>query len=130
MNNNIMLLVWSILVFMVIFLCNYFLVYKRGYKLIIKKKKKKRTKNLEEFIGISYLVLKYNVDLNKCNLNYLFMSLSFINAFIITIVFIIISMLSWNLSMSMLLGFVLLFGLIYAIYELLGRYLKKKGKCK
>lgn len=130
MNNNIMLLVWSILVFMVIFLCNYFLVYKRGYKLIVKKKKKKRTKNLEEFIGISYLVLKYNVDLNKCNLNYLFMSLSFINAFIITIVFIIISMLSWNLSMSMLLGFVLLFGLIYAIYELLGRYLKKKGKCK
>lgn len=130
MNNNILLLVWSILVFMVIFLCNYFLVYKRGYKLIVKKKKKKRTKNLEEFIGISYLVLKYNVDLNKCNLNYLFMSLSFINAFIITIVFIIISMLSWNLSMSMLLGFVLLFGLIYAIYELLGRYLKKKGKCK
>mgnify|MGYP004566206915 FL=1 len=130
MNNNIMLLIWSILVFMVIFLCNYFLVYKRGYKLIVKKKKKKRTKNLEEFIGISYLVLKYNVDLNKCNLNYLFMSLSFINAFIITIVFIIISMLSWNLSMSMLLGFVLLFGLIYAIYELLGRYLKKKGKCK
>lgn len=125
-----MLLIWSILVFMVIFLCNYFLVYKRGYKLIVKKKKKKRTKNLEEFIGISYLVLKYNVDLNKCNLNYLFMSLSFINAFIITIVFIIISMLSWNLSMSMLLGFVLLFGLIYAIYELLGRYLKKKGKCK
>ncbi len=130
MNNNIMLLIWSILVFMVIFLCNYFLVYKRGYKLIVKKKKKKRTKNLEEFIGISYLVLKYNVDLNKCNLNYLFLSLSFINAFIITIVFIIISMLSWNLSMSMLLGFVLLFGLIYAIYELLGRYLKKKGKCK
>ncbi len=130
MNNNIMLLIWSILVFMVIFLCNYFLVYKRGYKLIVKKKKKKRTKSLEEFIGISYLVLKYNVDLNKCNLNYLFMSLSFINAFIITIVFIIISMLSWNLSMSMLLGFVLLFGLIYAIYELLGRYLKKKGKCK
>lgn len=125
-----MLLIWSILVFMVIFLCNYFLVYKRGYKLIVKKKKKKRTKNLEEFIGISYLVLKYNVDLNKCNLNYLFLSLSFINAFIITIVFIIISMLSWNLSMSMLLGFVLLFGLIYAIYELLGRYLKKKGKCK
>ena len=130
MNNNIMLLIWSILVFMLIFLCNYFLVYKRGYKLIVKKKKKKRTKNLEEFIGISYLVLKYNVDLNKCNLNYLFLSLSFINAFIITIVFIIISMLSWNLSMSMLLGFVLLFGLIYAIYELLGRYLKKKGKCK
>lgn len=125
-----MLLIWSILVFMVIFLCNYFLVYKRGYKLIVKKKKKKRTKSLEEFIGISYLVLKYNVDLNKCNLNYLFLSLSFINAFIITIVFIIISMLSWNLSMSMLLGFVLLFGLIYAIYELLGRYLKKKGKCK
>ncbi len=125
-----MLLIWSIPVFMVIFLCNYFLVYKRGYKLIVKKKKKKRTKSLEEFIGISYLVLKYNVDLNKCNLNYLFLSLSFINAFIITIVFIIISMLSWNLSMSMLLGFVLLFGLIYAIYELLGRYLKKKGKCK
>lgn len=130
MNNNMILLIWSILVFMVIFLCNYFLVYKRGYKLISKKKKKKKTKNLEEFIGISYLVLKYNVDLNKCNLNYLFLVLSFINAFIITIVFIIISMLSWNLSISMLLGFVLLFGLIYAIYELLGRYLKKKGKCK
>lgn len=130
MNNNMLLIIWSILVFMVIFLCNYFLVYKRGYNLIAKKKKKKKTKNLEEFIGISYLVLKYNVDLNKCNLNYLFLGLSFINAFIITIVFIIISMLSWNLSMSMLLGFVLLFGLIYAIYELLGRYLKKKGKCK
>ncbi len=97
---------------------------------MFKKKKKKRNKKIEDFIGISYFVIRYKLDISKCNLNLLFGVLSLVNAFIITVVFMIINLLDWDLPFSMLLGFVLLFGLIYAMYEILGKYLDKKGMCR
>ena len=80
-----------------------------------------------DLFGISLLVPKFKLDVNKMNLNYVFVLSSLINAFIIALVFIIIYSLPWELSFQILLGFVLLFGLIYALYELLGRHLVKKG---
>ena len=127
MNDFYWTLIWGGALFIIIFLVNYFVVLKRGYKNISKAKKKKHKKKLEDFIGFSLIVPKFKLDINKMNLNYVFILSSLINAFIISIVFVIIYSIPWDLPFQILLGFVLLFGLIYALYELLGRHLVKKG---
>ena len=124
-----MTIFWGIGVFIIIFLVNYFLILKRQYKLIEKKsnKKNKKVKRIEDFVGFSILIPKFKLDIKKMNLNYVFILSSLINAFIISFVFITISIIPWDLPFQILLGFILLFGLIYALYELLGRHLVKKG---
>ena len=130
MNTYLLTLIWGISVFVLVFIINFFFTYKLPYSRIRRKKKKKRNKDVSEYIGISYLVIKYNLDLTKVNITRIFLACSFINAFIISLVFIIIYLIPWNMVFSMLLGFVLLFGLIYALYELYGRYIVKKGWVK
>ena len=121
-------LIWGLVLFIIVFLVNYLLVLKRGYKKITRGKgNKKKMKKIEDFIGFSILIPKFKLDINKMNLNYVFVLSSLINAFIISLVFIIIYSIPWDLPFQILLGFVLLFGLIYALYELLGRHLVKKG---
>ena len=127
MSEFTLTLIWGAVLFVLIFLVNYFWVLKRGYKNICKAKKKKKAKKLEDFIGFSLIVPKFKLDINKMNLNYVFVLSSLINAFIISLVFVVIYSVPWDLPFQILLGFVLLFGLIYALYELLGRHLVKKG---
>ena len=81
-------------------------------------------------MGLSYLIPKFKLDINKMDLNYVFFMVSLIDAFIISFVFVVITIIPWDMGFSMLLGFVLLFGLIYALYEILGRVLVKKGWSK
>ena len=124
-------LIWGLVLFVIVFLVNYFFVLKRGYKKITSgKKTKKKMKRIEDFIGFSILIPKFKLDVNKMNLNYVFVLSSLINAFIIAFVFVVIYSIPWDLPFQILLGFVLLFGLIYALYELLGRHLVKKGWVK
>ena len=130
MNEIEINLIWSLVLFMLIFLVNYFLVFKMGYNNIKKQKRKKKNKKIEDFIGLSYLIPKFSLDVNKLNLNYVFLVVSLIDAFIISIVFFVTISIPWDIGFSMLLGFVLLFGLIYSMYELFGRSLVKKGWSK
>ena len=123
-------LIWASCLFVLIFLINFLWVFKRGYENIKKQKKKKKNRKLEDFIGLSYLIPKFNLDINKMNLNYVFFMVSLIDAFIISFVFVVITIIPWDMGFSMLLGFVLLFGLIYSLYEFLGRSLVKKGWSK
>lgn len=123
MNDTI---IWGIIVFIIVFLVNYYLVFKFRYMRVEKKKNKK----LEDFIGLSYLIPKFKLDVNKLNINYVFIMVSLFNAIIISFVFVVVSIIPWDIGFSLLLGFVLLFGLIYSLYELLGRILVKKGWSK
>lgn len=123
-------LIWGLFVFIVVFLINFLWIFKRGYENIKKQKSKKKNKKLEEFVGLSYLIPKFKLDINKMDLNYVFFMVSLIDAFIISFVFVVITIIPWDMEFSMLLGFVLLFGLIYALYEILGRVLVKKGWSK
>lgn len=123
-------LIWGLFVFIVVFLINFLWIFKRGYENIKKQKSKKKNKKLEEFVGLSYLISKFKLDINKMDLNYVFFMVSLIDAFIISFVFVVITIIPWDMGFSMLLGFVLLFGLIYALYEILGRVLVKKGWSK
>ena len=127
MSQYVETVLWGLIVYLAVFLVNYLWIFKRGYNNIVKQKMKKKNKKLEDFIGFSYLVPKFNLDINKMNLNYVFFLVSLVNAFIISFVFIVVYIIPWNIGFSMLLGFVILFALIYALYELLGRSFVKRG---
>ena len=170
MDNHLITLIWGIAIFIIVFVINYFLILKKGYKKIEKNKtpkdllafsvttklnvgkkklqvnnnislindnkklekskEKEKNKTIEDFLGFSLIIPKFNLDINKMNLNYVFILSSLINSFIISAVFVIIYLIPWDLPYKMLIGFVLLFALIYALYELLGRHLVKKGWVK
>lgn len=127
MNDYVETLIWGIVLFAIVFIVNYLFILKNGYKKLLKKNKKQKVKELKDFVGLSFVVPKFNLDIDKINLNYAFFLISMINAFIISFVFMIIYIVPWPIAFKMLLGFVLLFGLIYALYELLGRHFVKKG---
>jgi hypothetical protein len=130
MSENVITLIWGIVLFFIIFVVNYFVLFKLNYRNIDKnkkRKKKKKTNNIKDYIGFNYLIPKFNLDVNKINVGYMFFCISLINAFIISFVFMIIYIIPWDIPFRLLLGFVLLFGLIYSLYELYGRSLVRKG---
>ncbi len=124
MDDYIITIVWGVGAFVIVFLVNYFIILKRGN---IKNKGKKKAKKIEELSGFSYLIPKFKLDVKKMNLPFVSLLISLVNAFIISVVFVIIFLVPWSTGFRMLLGFALLFGLIYAMYEILGRFLVKKG---
>ncbi len=121
----------SIIVFLVllliIFLVDYFLVKRRYLKKYLGKKESKKNNELME---ISYLVAKFNLDKSKLNMHYLLIEISLINAFIMSTVIVIMLVLNIFILLKLLIGFILLFALIYSMYEILGRRLVKKGMTK
>ena len=84
-------LIWGLFVFVAVFLVNFLWIFKRGYENIKKQKTKKKNKKLEDFVGLSYLIPRFKLDINKMNLNYVFFMVSLIDAFIISFVFVPIS---------------------------------------
>ena len=76
---------------------------------------------------MQYLQKKFKLDLFKVDLDYAIKWFAFINAFIISTTSTIIMMIPWNMLFQLMVGFVILLGLIYALYELLGRHFVKKG---
>jgi len=90
-------------------------------------KKNKKEKPLSEYIGFSYIIPKFDLDIKKMNIKYVTAIISLINALIISVVVIILGFLDWNITFKMLLSFLLSFTLIYICYEALGKSLVKKG---
>ncbi|MBE6154671.1 MAG: hypothetical protein E7163_03780 [Firmicutes bacterium] len=114
--------------FIIIFIVDYFFINKRKLKLLnnngtTKKGKKKKVKNISE---IDYLVAKFKLDKRKLNKENMILWISIINSFIISIVSSVIIMFPFKIMWQLLIAFVLLFGLIYSLYEIYGSYLKRK----
>ena len=78
------------------------------------------------FIGVSYLISKFNLNKSKVNLKKMINQLAVINSFIIAFVSTLISMIPMKLFWQLGIGFILLLILIYALYEIYGRRLHKK----
>ena len=110
------------LLFIIIFIIDYFFI-KRKY--VKKTKRKKKKKN--ELMEITYLVNKFKLDKDKLPMNKLVIFISLINALIISLVASIIFLLKINIIWQLLIGFILLLALIYAMYELLGKVLERRG---
>ncbi len=116
------IIVFSV-IFIVIFVIDYFFI-KRRYLKNIKKKKK----NKKDLMEINYLVNKFKLNKESLPMNNLLVIISIINAFIISIVYVTLLAFDTYLIIKFIIGFFLLIALIYAMYELLGRYLERNMK--
>ncbi len=116
-----------IILMFIVFIVDYYLINKRKLTLIknkgiTKRGKKKKIKNISE---IDYLVGKFKLNKKKLKEEKVIIWISLINSFIIASVSSVIMLMPFKMMWQLLIAFVLLFGLIYALYEIYGRYLKK-----
>jgi len=138
MNSWKFYLIFFVVLYVVVFLVDYFFVNKRKYNLLFKKKDTKKVKNKKkakktpnkkdiQFGEINYLVGKFKLDKKKIDYKSCILWISIINAFIISFVSTVISAIPAHIIWQLAVGFVLIFALIYSLYELYGRILVKKG---
>ena len=93
----------------------------------VMRKNKKSKKNKEKYLfSVRYLMAKFKLPKDLLIQNEMAFIYSLIDAFIITVVFMIIELINFPFYILIIIGFTLLFGLIYAMYEFLGRYLERK----
>ena len=121
----------NILEVVLTFLGIYILVYLVYYLFLCRKKKSKKQKGKKEFRvtnEMNYLIIKFNLDVKTLDIKSLARGVALINAFIIAFVSTILINLKMQTILRLLIGFVLLFVLIYACYEIYGNYLKKGRK--
>ena len=117
-------LIVCLIVFMILSVVLYFYYM---YMFSVMRKNKKNKKNKEKYLfSVRYLMAKFKLSKELLIQNKMAFIYSLIDAFIITIVFMIIELIDLPFYIQILIGFALLFGLIYAMYELLGRYLERK----
>ncbi len=90
--------------------------------LLIKRRKLKKEKTISE---IEYLKIKFKLEERKLDKSKVIIYISIINSFIIAGVSSVIILMKFDIMWKMMIAFVLLFGLIYSFYELLGRHLKR-----
>jgi len=123
MNEIMLSLIICIIAFLIVFVYDYFIILKAKYKGLIGKKKKKRNLLISE---LELMKVNHKFELNNFKLKKIILIIALINAFIISFTSFIIMLIPWDLIWRLLIGFVLMVGLIYAIYELLGRILERK----
>ena len=115
MNTSGYQLFWIILVFGIMFFVYFFLLSKKINK-----------GNMNRIGEFAYLIKRFSLDQKKINMNYMKLGICIINAFIISFVSNFIMLIPVSMVFRLLIGFVLLFALIYALYEIYGRLLKRK----
>jgi len=132
---NAALILFAILL-TIVFLVDYFVIKRRYLNKIngkTKSKKKLKSKNNDknnELMELSYLIAKFKLSKEKLPMNKLLLGISLVNAIIISFVAVVVIIIDIHITLQLAIGFVLLFALIYSLYELLGRYLVKKGYVK
>ena len=116
----------GIITFIVVLIVDYYFVLIPKYN-IIQGKKTKRKSNNNTIMEVQFLVSKFKLNDSKIDYKYLLKRIAFLNALIISFTSTIIMYIPLKMMWQLLIGFVIVFGLIYALYELLGRHLVRKG---
>ena len=117
----------KILFNVIFFLVLALVIFILDYVFMFKRKLKNKKINNDEIMEINYLISKFKLDKNKVLYKPVSLYCALINGFIISGVVTIISNIKVKMVWQLLIGFVLLFGFIYAIYEIYGSILVKKG---
>ena len=110
-------LIFFLVVFFIIFLIHYYVIC------FDRKKKKKIAKMTSMDL---YIIKKFNIGEDKINLKTLNFHMSIIDAFIMAFVSTTLDVTDFHIGIKLAISFALLFGLIYSLYEIYGRALKKK----
>lgn len=126
--NHTLSIYLSILVFILGYIIDYYFINRRKLKLIKNKglTKKGKTKKIKSIGELDYLIAKFQLNYKAINMDKAIIWISLINSFIIALVSLIIMLLPIKIMWQMLIAFVLLFSLIYALYEIYGKILKRK----
>ena len=112
MSSFLQIIVETIIVFIAVFLFNYF---------VFVRKNKKLNKN-EMPLELIYLSGIYGINPKKINFRRFQYTYSFINSFIITTTYLLVIYLIKPMILKVIIGIVLLILLIIICYGLLGRY--------
>lgn len=115
MDTPIFMLYFFVILFCLIYFIQYWIDYRK-----IKKNK------MDNIMLMSYVIKKFKINKNKINYKKELKWMTAINSFIISSVGTIVSWIDTYIFIQLGLGFVLLFLLIYALYEIYGRHLVKK----
>ena len=100
------------------------------FYLLFINRKKKNFDLLKENDFIRTFVLKYDIDIKKINYRFMINLIAIINSFIIAITSAIIIEIE-SLVWSIIVCFVVLFILVFTLFDLAGKYIKKtEGKVK
>ena len=105
----------------------FLLIFIINYGMNLNNYKKRKYTSIGE---LNYLLKKFNLDRKKLPVRKMLLNFSLLDAFIMAFTASFITSLPVNTVFQMLIGFVLLFALIYALYEIYGRHLVKKYKKK
>jgi len=103
-----------------------FILVSLVYLLFINKRRLKK-ESIKQMGEISYIVGKFKLNQKKINLKSIVITIGFINAFIIGFVSMIVAMIPLHVIWQFAIGFVLLFALVYSLYEIYGRILISLG---
>ena len=116
-ENILLNIIYFLVVFFIIFLADFYFVSKN------KGKKRKVEKMTSQDL---YIIKKFDLDETLISLKKLNFHISIINGFIIAFVSTLISIMDFHILIQLSISFALLFCLIYSLYELYGRYMKKR----
>lgn len=95
------------------------------HQVFLNKKRKKYNPNKKNN-EINFLIERYKLDLKKIGYKNLLRTVTLTNCFILTITVMVFSRIE-KFFLSALVTFVIAVALIYSLYEIIGRYYKKKG---
>lgn len=88
-------------------------------------RKKIKTGNYKQVMEVNYLVNRFNLNMRKLKYKNLLWIVNITNSFIVAVTFTIVANLD-SFIWSLLVGFVILMILVYSLYEIVGRILKKR----
>ena len=117
----------EIILNIIFFLVVFFIVFLVNYYIFCKDRKNKKVIDKQTSID-NYLISRFKLNVEVINLKMMNFHTSIINAFIISFVSTTVTIVNLNLGFQFLISFILLFTLIYSIYEIYGRHLRKKYK--
>ena len=87
-----------------------------------------KRKTISKSLQVEFLKVRFNMSTKQLKPKKIGLIICFIDPLIISITGTIVSLPNFHYSIQLLLGFVLLIGLIYSFYEILGRILTRKRK--
>lgn len=112
----------SIILFMVSYVVLFILYFIFFFLLGIRKK------NILDSIQVQFLKIRFGFKDKDLNSKKIGLLITLIDPLIISLTGTIVSLPNWNYIIELLLGFILLVGLIYSFYEILGRIIRRKVK--
>ncbi len=87
-----------------------------------------KKKRILSSMQIEFLKIRFNLKNSDFNPKKIGLVITIIDPLIISLTATIVSLPKWNYIITMLLGFVVLLGLIFSFYEIIGRIITRKDR--